>query len=48
MELISKVMNLPKSHRLIENRLLKQSYSLNNHPLVWLALTYKSEMTCKN
>ena len=47
MELISKVMNLPKSHRLIENRLLKQSDSLNN-PLVWLGLTYKSEMTCKN
>ena len=47
MKLISKVMTLPKSRRLIENRLLKQSDSLNN-PLVWLGPIYKSEMTCKN
>ena len=47
MELTSKVMNLPKLHRLIENRLLKESDSLNN-PLVWLGLIYKPEMTCKN
>ena len=47
MELISIVINLPKSHRLIEKRLLKQSDSLNNL-LVWLGLIYKSELTCKN
>ena len=47
MELISEVMNLPKSHRLIENRLLKQCDLLNN-PLVWLGQIYKSEMTCKS